>query len=203
MFPAAFQLRASHPASYNIHYHIDVNPVYLVSQTKSLQTDTTFISPQKHIYCVMWVNPQNEIMRLSYEIMVQPTPAKETGTGMPVRIVSSYERKAVRFLDMSGRELARLNFHSEIFNFTLSPDQNRLAVLPSDIKETIRVFRLQEMLPPYPFQLPRAARFVAFTGNGSSLAVADKYEAEVMIFDLGLQKTATLKLPALLLALET
>ena len=81
----------------------------------------------------MWVNPQNEIMRLSYEIMVQSAPAKETGTGMPVRIVSSYERKVVCFLDMSGRELARLNFHSVIFNFTLSPDQNRLAVLLSDI----------------------------------------------------------------------
>ena len=130
-------------------------------------------------------------------------PHKETGTGMPARIVSSYERKAVRFLDMSGRELASLNFHSEIFNFTLSPDQNRLAILLPDIKEAIRVFRLQEILPPYSFQLPRAARFVAFSGNGSSLAVADQHEAEVKIFNLGLQKTATLKLPALLLALET
>ena len=80
MFPAAFQLRASHPASYNIHYHLDENPVYLVSQTESLQTDSTFISPQKHNYCVMWVNPQYEIMRFSYEIMVQPAPEKETGT---------------------------------------------------------------------------------------------------------------------------
>ena len=75
------RFRASHPASYNIHYHNEINPVYLVSQTESLQTDTTFISPQKHIYCVMWVNPQNEIMRLSYEIMVQPTPAQGNRNG--------------------------------------------------------------------------------------------------------------------------
>ena len=67
---------------------------------------------------------------------------------MPVRIVSSDERMAVRFLNMSVRELVRFDFHSKILNFILSSDQNRLTVLLSEIKEAIRVVRLQEMLNP-------------------------------------------------------
>ena len=121
---------------------------------------------------------------------------------MTVRIESIDERMAVRFLDKSARELACFDFHSGIINFTLSLDQNRLAVLLSDIKEAIRGFRLQEILPLIRSNF-HAPPDVAFSGNDSPLAVANERETEIILFNLGLQKRPPFKLPTPLLALET
>ena len=92
---------------------------------------------------------------------------------------------------------------SDILNFELSPDQQRLAVLVSEIREGLQLYQLPSLEKIMSFYLPRAARMLAFSEDGFSLALADEHQAELTVFNLTSKHREVLALPASVLALET
>ena len=197
-----YRFQASHPLSFDIHYHIDGQPLSQFSETSTNFGNQHFKPKENRIYCLMWVNPRDEMLKLSYELQFEIVPG-QLQTGIPVRFVSNSEKRLIRILNGSQHELGRVETESDILNFELSRDQQKLAVLVSGVDQGLQLFELPGLEKKNSFSLEKAARMLAFSEDGNFLAVADEHQEELLIIDLSSGKKVKIELPATLLALET
>ena len=197
-----YRYQTSHPLSFDIHYHIDGQPLSQFSETSSTSGSQHFEAQESRSYCLMWVNPREDLLKLSYELKFEVVPGKPQ-TGIPVRFVSDSGKRRIRIIDTAQNELGSLEMKSDILNFELSPDQQKLAVLVSGVREGLQLFELPGLEKKNSFSLEKAARMLAFSEDGSFLAVADEHREELLIIDLSSGKKEKIELPATLLALET
>ena len=114
----------------------------------------------------MWVNPRDEMLKLSYELQFEIVPG-QLQTGIPVRFVSNSEKRLIRILNGSQHELGRLETESDILNFELSRDQQKLAVLVSGVDQGLQLFELPGLEKKNSFSLEKAARMLAFSEDGN------------------------------------
>ena len=52
--------------SFNIHFHEQGRPIYLQDEKATVYKKRVLIPPKKDEFCLMWVNPGMEDIRLSY-----------------------------------------------------------------------------------------------------------------------------------------
>jgi hypothetical protein len=71
-----YEFTSTRKLDFNIHYHVDHEVFYPVSEEQVTTADATFMAPSEQEYCLMWTNPgdMDALLSLEYE---KPQPIRE------------------------------------------------------------------------------------------------------------------------------
>jgi len=61
-----YSFESSNSLNFNIHYHDDSEIIYLVIADNTFKEHGSFCPEKQQYYCLMWTNPHNEIVNISY-----------------------------------------------------------------------------------------------------------------------------------------
>ena len=65
-----YAFKSSWELSSNIHFHEHGRPIYLQDEKATVFKKGVLILPKKYEFCLMWVNPGMEDIRLSYNTII-------------------------------------------------------------------------------------------------------------------------------------
>jgi hypothetical protein len=198
-----YSFKSSAELSFNIHYHEQGRPIYLQEEKATVFKKGVLIPQKKDEFCLMWVNPGMEDIRLSYNTQLLFQLKDQEIKRIPVRYSVSPDKQAIRIISDSGKELSKLEIGANILNFELNNNSTVLAVSVSDLTETLLIYDVNSQQIITKIAINTFPRLLAFSADNRFLIVGDEHIAKIIRIDLKNSRQHSLTLPLLPLALLT
>ncbi|MBC8257492.1 MAG: hypothetical protein H8E38_00600 [SAR324 cluster bacterium] len=196
-----YSFKSSAELSFNIHFHRQGSPVYLQNEKDIVFKKGILVPPKKSQFCLMWVNPSMEDIRLSYDTQLLSELENQEKNRIPVHFKVATDKQAVRIVADTGLELSRLEIGSNILNFELNNNATMLAVSVADLKETLLIYDAKTLQIITKVTLKRFPTLLVFSTDSRFLIVGDEHSENIIRIDLKNSRQQTLALPLSPLAL--
>jgi len=198
-----YSFKSSAELSFNIHFHQQGSPIYLQNEKDVVFKKGVLLPPKKSQFCLMWVNPGMEDIRLSYNTQLLSELEDQVKNRIPVHFRVSADKQAIRIVADSGLELSRLEIGSNILNFELNNNATMLAVSVADLRGSLLIYDVKTLQIISKVEINRFPTLLAFSADNRFLIVGDEHTENIIRIELKNNQQHSLTLPLLPLALMT
>lgn len=188
------------PIRFDLHTHQGEEVQFHIYEEATSHGQQIFQPVEKNHYCLLWENNTPNQTSLSYQIQRQPAdPEAEKIRHEVFYRVAAEDPQRLEVVDLAGeRVFSAFLFADQIFNFTLSPQSDYLAVL---LRGELQLVDVESGTTLRRLHLEEVPRFLALDETSRFLALANEHESRVTVLDLQELKRQVLELPDLPLAL--
>lgn len=178
-----YSFQSSRNLDFNIHYHDDSNGnvYYPIQETLIASKAGIFLPEVNQTYCMMWENNDKSPSGLNFESRVLPRMAAEAEK-IAVTFQADIVNNTIKVLDTEAKIVFQIEVDSPILEFAVNHSSNLLAVLTSD-SNLLKVFDLESRNWKQEVSFPSALRFLVFSSDDKTLALANEHSAEVIFMD--------------------
>jgi len=198
-----YSFKSSAELSFNIHFHQQGVPIYLQNEKDIVFKKGVLVAPKKSQFCLMWVNPGMEEIRLSYNTQLLTQLEYPEKNRIPVHFKVSADKQAIRIVADSDLELSNLQIGANILNFVLNNNSTVLAVSVADLRGNLLIYDVKTLQIITKVAIKRFSKLLAFSADNRFLIVGDEHTAKIIRIDLKNSRQHSLTLPLLPLALMT
>jgi hypothetical protein len=178
-----YSFQSSGELDFNIHYHDDANGevFYPVEETLISSKTGTFLPEITQTYCMMWENKDQSSSGLTFQSRVLPGTGAE-GDRIPVTFQADIENNTIRVLDSEAKTVYSIDVGSPILEFAVNHSSNLLAVVTSE-SNLLKIYDLELRKWKQENIFPSAIRFLVFSNDDKTLALADEHSAKVIFMN--------------------
>lgn len=178
-----YSFQSSKKLDFNIHYHDDSNGdiFYPIQETRIASKAGTFLPEVSQTYCMMWENSDKSPSGLKFESRVIPRMAAKAEK-IAVTFQADTVNNVIEVLDTEAKTVFLIEVGSPILEFAVNHSSNLLAVLTSD-SNLLKVFDLESRNWKHEENFPSAMRFLVFSSDDKTLALANEHSAEVIFMN--------------------
>jgi WD40 repeat protein len=178
-----YSFQSSGKLDFNIHYHDEANEdvFYPVEETLISAKTGTFLPEVGQTYCMMWENKGESPSGLAFQSRVLPGAVAESEK-IPVTFQADTVKNTIRVLDSEAKPVFLIEVGSPILEFTLNHSSNLLAVVTSS-SNLLKIYDLESREWQQEVKYPSALRFLVFSNDDKTLALADEHSAEVIFLN--------------------
>ena len=178
-----YSFESSGKVDFNIHYHeADSEAIYYpVQETLISYKSDTFQPEMTQHYCLMWENSSGVESGLSVRSRVLPAMATDTGK-IPVTFRADTKNNQLNVLDAKNTTILSIEVNDPVLEFAINPSGTRLAVATAE-NNRLRVYDLETRRWIEELSFPSAPRFLVFSDDDKTLALADEHSDEIIFLD--------------------
>lgn len=180
---------ASEPVYYDIHTHYEDEVTYHRYENSTVRSKSKINPNKKDHYCAQWKNQGQGKIDVVYELEVNSADPEGNFLRRNVvfRVDQNSPKKIQVFEENSQNLLTSFNFPTEVLNFALSADEDKLATL---LAGEVQLIGLQDGSLLKSISVENIPSILSFSKSSKNLLVGNEHERKIHLIDLkNLQRT--------------
>ncbi|MGB1133035.1 MAG: YncE family protein [bacterium] len=186
---------ASEPVYYDIHTHHDEEVTYHRYENATVRSKSEINPNKKDYFCAQWKNHGQSEIEVVYELKVNP--ANPEGDFLRRNVVFRVDQdspKTIQVFEENSQNLLKsFDFPSDVLNFALSADEDKLATL---LAGEVQLINLQDGLLLKSISVDDFPSILSFSKSSENLLVGNEHEQKIHLINLKNLERTELQIPA-------